>query len=777
MAKRRARPRRRSSAKKKRKPSFLRTLLRRTLLLAVAAWLVHLLVTGIGVVWEFEERRWDVPAGVYAAPLELYPGLPVNAPGFATTLDQLGFEKASRVTRPGQYSLAPGRVTLWTRAFRFWDRLDPAARYQLEFDARRIRAVLDADGQRKTLLRLEPLRLGSIFASHHEDRLLVEPEAIPPLLIDTLKAIEDRKFDQHIGLDFSAILRAAWVNLRHGEILQGGSTLTQQLVKSYFLDSRRTFRRKYREAVMAVALELRYDKAEILHAYVNEIYLGQQGVRAIHGFGLASEFYFGKHLSQLELHETALLVALVKGPSYYDPRRHPERAVQRRNLVLTTIADLGIVEPQAAAEAINRELGVTARSRVGSRYQPAYMDLVRRQLADDYPQDSLATAGLRVFTSLDPAVQALAEQQLVAGLERLEQAGNGQGGLEAAVIVTRPATGEVLAMAGGRDVDLDGLNRALDAHRPVGSLIKPFVYLAALQSGGYTLASTVEDTPIDLELENGQVWSPQNFDHESHGRVSLLQALADSYNQATVRLGLATGVEALVATLMAFGLEPEPPAYPSLLLGALELSPFEVTSLYSTLANDGFRTPLAAVRSVVDTGGQPLTRYPLQVEQVAEPAAVQQLNQGLVQVMRRGTGRSSRATLPRDLVVAGKTGTSDQYRDSWFAGFTGDHLAVVWVGRDDNQPTGLTGAAGALSIWAPLVATMENTTSYAPAPARDLREVWIDYDSGLRTRKGCGDAVKILVPEGARLERLPGCRGLLDDIGERARDLLDNIGN
>jgi penicillin-binding protein 1B len=762
---------------KKRKKSSLRTRVRWAFTLLFAVWLVHLLVTGIGVVREFEDRRWDVPAGVYAAPLELYPGLPINAAGLASTLDQLGFEKTSRVTRPGQYSVAPGRVIVWTRAFRFWDQLDPAAEYRLEFDARRIRAILDADGQRTPLLRLEPMRLGSIFASHHEDRLLVEPEAIPPLLVAALKAVEDRRFDEHFGLDVGAILRAAWINLRHGEIRQGGSTLTQQLVKSYFLDSRRTFRRKYREAVMAVALELRYDKQELLHAYVNEIYLGQQGVRAIHGFGLASEFYFGKYLSQLEPHEIALLVALVKGPSYYDPRRHPERARERRNLVLATMAEFGIVDAQAAADAASRELGVTARSRVGSRYQPAYMDLVRRQLADDYPQDSLATAGLRVFTSLDPAVQAQAERQLVAGLERLERASADREGLEAAVIVTRPATGEVLAMAGGREVDLDGLNRALDAHRPVGSLIKPFVYLAALQSGEYTLASTVDDMPIDLELENGQTWSPQNFSLESHGRVSLLQALADSYNQATVRLGLSMGVDRLVATLLDFGLERQPPAYPSLLLGALELSPFEVASLYNTLANDGFRTPLTAVRSVVDVAGQPLTRYALQLEQVAEPDAVHQLNQGLVQVMQRGTGRSSRAALPRDLAVAGKTGTSDHYRDSWFAGFSGDHLAVVWVGRDDNRPTGLTGAAGALSIWAPLMAGMQGTTSYVPAHSRSLEEVWIDYDSGLRTRKGCGDAVKILVPDGTRLQRLPGCRSVFDDIGDRARDLLDGIGN
>jgi penicillin-binding protein 1B len=553
--------------------------------------------------------------------------------------------------------------------------------------------------------------------------------------------------------------------------------LTQQLVKSYFLDGRKTFRRKYQEAVMAIALELRYDKEALLNAYINEIYLGQQGARAIHGFGLASEFYFGKYLSQLELHETALLVALVKGPSYYDPRRHPERALQRRNRVLRTLADLEIVDEQAATESINRELGVTARSRVGSRYQPAYMDLVRRQLAAEYPEESIATIGLRIFTSLEPGVQMLAEKQLVEGLQRLQPEDDEAAVLEGAVVVTQPATGAVLALVGGREVAADGFNRALDATRPVGSLIKPFVYLTALQSGEYTLANTVEDAPIEVVMENGRTWSPQNFSLESHGEVSLLRALAASYNQATVQLGLATGVEALVETLVAFGIEERPPAFPSLLLGAVDLAPFDVAGLYSTLANDGFRTPLTAVRSVVDTKGHPLTRTVLEVDQVADPNAVHQLNRGLVEVMQRGTGRSSKAFLPEDLVVAGKTGTSDGFRDSWFAGFTGDHLAVVWIGRDDNEPTGLTGAAGALSVWAPMIAAMASTASYEPAYSADLEPVWIDYDTGLKSRRGCGNAVQILVPDGTRLGRQPGCSNVFGEIGERVRDVFESIGN
>jgi penicillin-binding protein 1B len=758
------------------KQIFSRTPKRSILAVVLLALFIHMLVIGTGVIRQFEDRRWDVPAGVYAAPLELYSGVTLDAPDLSATLDQLGFQRVDAVERSGQYNIGKDRITLWTREFRFWDRLDPAARYTIQFDDGRVGAIENADGQRVALLRLEPMRLGSIFAAHHEDRLLVEPDAIPPLLVEALKAVEDRKFDQHFGLDPAAIVRAAWVNLSSGEIRQGGSTLTQQLVKSAFLDSARTLRRKYREAVMALALELRYDKQELLHAYVNEIYLGQQGARAIHGFGLASEFYFGKYLSQLELHETALLVALVKGPSYYDPRRHPGRALERRNLVLQTLADLDIVDQQAITAAIKRDLDVTARSHVGSRYQPAFMDLVRRQLADDYSDESIATTGLRVFTSLDPRVQTIAEQQLVEGLSRLQPEAAEGPALEGAVVITHPATGAVLAIVGGHEVATDGFNRALDARRPIGSLIKPFVYLSALQTGNYTLASPIEDAPIEVMLENGGSWTPQNFSLESHGTVSMLRALAESFNQATVQLGLSVGVDAVVNTLVAFGLPERPPAYPSLLLGAVELAPFDVAALYNTLANDGFRTPLTAVRSVVDTGGQPLTRSVLEVDQAADLDAVHQLNTGLVQVMRRGTGRSSQAFLPDDLVVAGKTGTSDSYRDSWFAGFSGDRLAVVWIGRDDNEPVGLTGAAGALSVWAPIMAAMDAAISYAPAYSSNLEPVWIDYDTGLKSRRGCGDAVQILVPARIRLARQPGCSSVFGEIGDRVRDVFESIG-
>jgi penicillin-binding protein 1B len=740
------------------------------LLLLLAVYALYL---SISVIVAFEGRRWDIPARVYAAPLELYAGIALTPAELSAALDQTGYLRVDEVRRAGEYAMQADRILLQTRSFQHWDALEPELSAVIDFAADRISAIHNQWNEALPLLRLEPMRLGSLFASHHEDRILVAQEDIPPLLVSALKTIEDRRFDSHIGVDFRAIARAAFVNVRHGGIRQGGSTLTQQLVKSYFLDSRQTFSRKFREAIMAVALELRYSKDELLLAYVNEIYLGQQGARAIHGFGLASEFYFSKPLPRLELHEVALLVAIVKGPSYYDPRRHGDRARERRNLVLAMLADNGVIDAQAAAAASERELGIGSHGML-SRYQPAYMDLVRRQLAADFPLDELATEGLRVFTNLDPRIQLLVERELAAGLQRLQPAESSEAApLEGAAIVTRPQSGEVVAMVGGRDVEFDGFNRVTDARRPIGSLVKPVVYLAALQTGDYTLASTVSDEPVEIELENGDHWAPRNFDETSHGDVPLLRALGDSYNQATVRLGMAIGVDAVAGLLHDLGLERRPEPNPSLLLGAIEMSPFEVAQVYNSLANGGFRTPLRAVRSVVDAEGKPLVRYPLELVPAAATDAVQQVNHAMVQVLEHGTGRSAQAVLPADLVAAGKTGTSDDFRDSWFAGFTNDHLAVVWVGNDDNEPVGLTGSAGALNIWAPVIAGIDDTRSFDPVPSPALEFVWLDYTTGLGTYEGCGQSARIALPAGSRPPRLAGCGPGLRELGVRAKRWLE----
>jgi penicillin-binding protein 1B len=716
---------------------------------------------------EFEGRRWDIPAQVYAAPLELYAGRALSAEDLVAELKRLGYREDPRLQRPGTYRLGLGRLELATRGFSFAGDTEPEQLVSIAFVGGRIATLRDSRGGSTAIVRLNPLLIGSLFPSHGEDRLIVAPDEIPPLLTDTLKAVEDRRFDSHFGIDLIAVARALFVNVTSGEIREGASTLTQQLVRSYFLTNARSgfaaWWRKIREAFMAVALELRYDKSELLHAYVNEIYLGQDGARAIHGFGLASQFYFGKPLGELDLHELALLVAEVRGPAYYDPRRHADRALERRNFVLQRMVDEGLASNDDVQKAAERDLGLVGNNRRNATHS-AFLGLVRRQLSADYARDDLERTGLIVLSTLDPAVQAGSERALANGLEAL---GKNAAEFEGAVVVTSPHTGEVKALVGGRDASFEGFNRALDARRQIGSLIKPAVYLTALESGRYSLASVIDDAPIVVQLDKRNTWTPSNFDDQAHGLVPLVRALAESYNMATVRLGLDVGLDEIADTLQRLGLQQKPTLYPSMLLGALALTPIEVAQIYNTLANGGFRVPLRAVRSVVAEDGELLQRYEIEITQAADPGAVYALNQALVQVMERGTGRTVRRQLPDDLVVAGKTGTSDDLRDSWFAGFTNDHLIVTWIGADDNRPTGLTGSTGAARIWAGVLSSLE-ANSYSAPPPEGVDETWIDYLTGDPMAPRCPDAIPVPVPDTDYYPRVFGCNGETG-LGSRIR--------
>ncbi|MBS0396746.1 MAG: transglycosylase domain-containing protein, partial [Proteobacteria bacterium] len=501
--------------------------------------------------------------------------------------------------------------------------------------------------------------------------------------------------------------------------------------------------------------EAHFSKEEILVAYVNEVYLGQDGERAVHGFGLGSQFYFGKPVDELDAAELALLVGLVKGPSYYDPAKHPDRARARRNLVLKELADARLIGPAEAARAQQEPLALRPH---GGGYVPAFLDLVRRHLKRDYAEADLAAAGLAIYTTLDPRAQAAAERALTRGLTRLDAASRVRDAhLEGAVVVAEPQSGDVLAVVGGRDTGSEGFDRALDARRPIGSLVKPAIYLTALESGQYTAASLLEDAPLELKLRDGSVWAPQNFTRETYGSVPMVRALAESMNLATVRLGLALGLPRVADTLVKLGLERAPAQNPSLLLGTVEMTPLEVVELYAPLANGGFRTRLRAVRAVLDEQGTALKRFRLEVEAAAPPAAVYALDRMLAQVTERGTGHGAAARLPRGIVAPAKTGTSSDLRDSWFAGFTGSLLAVVWVGYDDNRPTGLTGAAGAMPVWADTVASLR-PTSWEPAPPPEVEERWIEFSTGLETRPGCSaDAIPVAVPHGTALPAKSGC--------------------
>jgi len=711
------------------------------------------------VTQQFEGRRWTLPARVYAQPIDLYAGQQLSAKRFADELERLGYLAVAKPERPGTYQRRGDQVKVFVREFRFADGQQPARALRIGFAGDAITSIADAEGVDVPVFRLDPLLIGSIFPMHGEDRIVVGPDEVPPLLPEALKAVEDRAFDTHHGVNPLAILRALFVNVRAGQVEQGGSTLTQQLVKSYFLDNRQTLRRKAEEAVMAVILESRFEKADIMNAYINEIWLGQDGNRAVHGFGLASQFYFGKPLAELDLSEIALLVAIARGPSYYNPRRHPERALERRNLVLRVLVEQGVVSADESNAAAEQPLGVAEAGTKGGSFYPAFLDLVRRQLRRDYDESDLTEVGLTVFSTLEPLLQQKAEQALGEELERLDQSGRKAAkGLEGVVVVTTPQTGEVAAIVGGRRASFAGFNRALDATRPIGSLAKPLVYLTALETGRYTPVSFLADEPIDLKLPNGDRWKPENFDKQLRGPVTLVRALTQSLNLPTVQLGLDVGLDKVARTFQQLGLEEPPAELPSMLLGATNLSPFDVAQMYNTLANGGFRSPLRAVRAVVDEGGQPLKAPELEVAEAASPEAVYTLDRMMIEVMERGTGRAARRNLPPGLVVAGKTGTSNDYRDSWFAGFSGSHLVVAWVGHDDNSPTGLTGTTGGLAVWSRLMGSIV-TSSFEPMLPESLEHRWVDYFSGLETSPYCdGAAVSLPFRVGTLLEPNLECR-------------------
>lgn len=757
----------RRRAVKKRRPShpskahplkrLLKKFIWRTLALSIFVLAVYVGYLDYTVRHQFEGRRWALPASVYATPMELYAGKAINASQLTKHLEQLNYRQDRRLSGQACFYRKGSQLFLRTRSFHFPDGEEPSQKVKIQFSGSRLSKLVDLEHETELpLLRLDPSQIGSFYPGRKEDRLLVKLEEVPEPLIQALLAIEDREFYHHHGLSPRAIARALWVDLRAGRIVQGGSTITQQLVKNFFLTSERSLWRKSNEALMALILESRYSKDEILEAYLNEIYLGQDGARSIHGFGLASEFYFSRPLNELQLHHIALLAGLVRGPIYYDPRRHPQRALQRRNLVLDLLASQGKIETAALLRAKREGLDVTPYFHRPSTRHPAFLDLVKRHLQLEYPEQELTSEGLKIFTTLDNQVQETLENTVQTTLPRLEK-GYRLKDLESSVVVTNQSNGEIVAMIGSRDPRQAGFNRALDSVRPIGSLIKPAVYLTALeQPERYTIISPLNDQPVHLKNPDGSFWSPQNYDKKSHGQVPLHQALANSYNLATIHLGMDLGLAHVAQTIRRLGVERPVKLYPSMLLGATSLTPLEVTQIYQTLANQGFATPLRAIRAVLANDNQPLQRYPLTVKQTVDPAAVFILNTILQQAVREGTAASAYRILPQDFTVAGKTGTTNDLRDSWFAGFSGDYLAVVWIGYDDNQPTRLTGTQGALQVWARLLQRISQQPLLLNQP-EEIEWAWIDTETGLRADEKCPNTQKFPFIEGSAPKQLSPC--------------------
>jgi penicillin-binding protein 1B len=659
------------------------------------------------VTLRFGQLRWQVPTRVYARPLQLAQGMAMDTRTLKTELDAASYRDDGKGERPGTYVSKGGRWRIANRGYQdVGGRIGPS-RIEVTVSGGRVLSVRDLErGRAVKSAKLDPARIATLYGQKQEERRLVRISEVPPLLTDSLQAVEDRDFARHIGIDMSGMARALYLWVKSGgKTKQGASTLTQQLARSGLLGigKEQTYTRKFNEILYALIIDARYEKGVILEAYLNQVDIGQRGSQAIHGFASGAEFYFGRQLDDLSTEQIAMLVGLVKGPSWYNPRKQPARALERRNLVLAKMLETGIIDQKEHDRAAKAPLGVTEvpGSMVANRF-PAYVDLVRRQLARDYSEDELQGAGLTVLTGMSPSAQAYAEGAVTRTMKSL--GASRRPPLQAGVVVTDVHTGEVLAGIGSRSFDEHGFNRAVQAQRPVGSLLKPFVYLLALaQPDKFSLATPVDDSPVTITLDNGKRWNPGNSDGRSHGTVRLIDALAQSYNQSTVRVGMAVGPQRigdLLRTLAGI----DAGQNPSLILGSVDQSPYAMAQLYQFLASGGEIQPLHAVRGVLDANGKALNRYDdaPKPAQAGDAVAARLVTSALQQAVSSGTGRQLMSDGLGRLQPAGKTGTSNDSRDSWFAGWTGDHLAVIWVGNDQNAPTGLYGATGAMRVWSGL---------------------------------------------------------------------------
>jgi penicillin-binding protein 1B len=693
------------------------------------------------VINKFEGKRWELPARVFSRPLEMYKGKLLNASHLEQELTQLlHYRKVSDPQETGEFRRKGNSFIIHTRGFQFADDIEPERLIKLSIRKGRISTLsMLQNNSPLTLMRLEPSLIGNFYPKHNEDRALIRLKDVSPMLLKGLLAVEDKKFYEHWGVNPMAVGRAIIANIKAGHTVQGGSTITQQLVKNYFLSNEKTWERKLKEAIMAVLLEVHYSKDEILETYLNEIYLGQDGNRSIHGVGLASQFYFNRPIKEIKIHEIAMLIGLAKGASYYNPRRNPKLALERRNLVLDQMAIGGAIDLAQAALSKQKKLEVGQIKPSGVSPFPAYLELVRKQLKRDYREEDLRNEGMLIFTSMDPILQLISEgvvRKRVRKLERSQRIRKGR--LNGAMVVSTVQGGEILAVVGGRDARYAGYNRALDAKRQIGSLVKPAIFLTALENKRkFTLATRLSDAKVTVKLGRGKYWKPRNYDHRSRGAVLLFDALTLSRNTPTVRIGVKLGLNKVIAKIHALGVTSKIPEFPSILLGALELSPMEVQQMYQTIAAGGEYSPLKAIRSVMNTKGETLNRYPISVKQVASREATYLLSHTMHQITKVGTAKALSKMLPAWKKVAGKTGTTNNKRDSWFAGFSGEHVATVWVGRDDNKPTNLTGGTGALKVWGDLMRVLP-TKAFSPRRPRSVHWVKIDKDSGLRLNPSCG---------------------------------------
>ncbi len=730
----------------------MRTLVRALTLLAffaglwTASWIISL---DRMLVDRFEGQRFIVPSKVFSAPGILYPGLDVELIDLRGTLARAGYREqtvtAGRPLRPGLYRWSNNRLHVFLRAFDHPTRSESARDIVIRFEGNVIAEMRELPRSREVgAVLLEPELMGAYFGSEHEQRELIEIDRVPQHLVDAVLAVEDRRFFSHHGVDLTRIAGAVIANLRAGGVRQGGSTLTQQLVKNFFLTPERTLRRKLHEAVMALLVEFRYSKPQILQSYLNEIYLGRRGATSIHGVGEATRFYFGKSAAELLPAESALLAAIIQSPNRLSPHRNPLRAKERRDLVLELMRRQGRLDLETfnLARATPLEVASPITESGDARY---FLDLLRRQLPEAYDRESLQSEGLHIYSTLDSRLQRAAVRSLVEGLEAIERrkpelvTDDPGRRLQGCLIAMRPQTGEILALVGGRSYGESQFDRCTQARRPAGSVFKPFIYLAALENRDHapvaTLASFLDDSPLEIKTRDG-FWQPQNYDHKFRGRVPLRSALERSLNVPSVRLAMQVGIDRVAEMATRMGIKSYLPRVPSLALGTAEVSPLEIARAYATLASGGIRPNPHTFEDLV-AGKQTHEQRHLELLQVID-TGLAHLGVSLLEgVVNHGTARRLRQ-LGFEGAIAGKTGTTDDERDLWFVGFTPELVAVVWLGFDEPRSIGVSSSRGPLPIWANFVREAVGTRIRGRfIPPRNIERLEIDPESGALAVSGC----------------------------------------
>ncbi len=719
---------------------------------------IYLLILFLEITSKFEGRIWAYPSKIYSEAQIIYKGEEMPQSFLAEKMKRMGYSRVNSVPQhQGQFRISGKMVEIYLRDFDYPLEKVKGMKVRIGFSGDRIEDLREVSPSREIeLLEIEPEILATFYGTMQEERTVVKLEDFPDHLLKAVICAEDFRFFKHHGVDYLGIVRALLQNIRHGRVVEGGSTITQQLIKNLYLTEERTILRKVKEAIMALILEVRYPKERIIQVYMNEIYLGQRGPISICGFGEAARFYFGKNVSDLNLSESALLAAMIPSPGSYNPHTHYRESIERRNRLLAQMMEKQMITNEERQKAVSYA-PVLASSSETFRQAPFFVDFLKSQLLALYTEEILQREGLKIFTTLDPFLQSCAERTVEKGLSLLERERPHliiKGGrLEACLVSIQPQTGNILAMVGGRDYQKSQFNRVTQAERQPGSLFKPFVYLTGFiasqqkKDSRFTAATILQDEPYEI-TSGGKLWKPENYDKDFRGEVTVRIALEDSINVPTVRMSEMVGLKNIVTLAQQCGLHSRMRLFPSLALGSEEVTPLEMAEAYSVIANLGKRATPISIKDVVNLDGKVIEKKRIEVKQVISPQACYLVTDILRGAVTRGTAR-----FLKDYgfhgEAAGKTGTTNDYKDSWFTGYTPQILTLTWIGYDNNQSTGLSGASGAMRLWAEYMNCIGN--SYAIGDfvvPRGLVTVELDVHNLKKATEKCPDVIQEIFIEG-----------------------------